>query len=80
MEKLCRKCGRVLPIEHFGSDAQKYDGRCWWCKECIAKAHQQRLLLRKQGRSVALARATTEELLNELKYRLLWQGEDIIRK
>lgn len=35
--------------------------------------------IRKQGRSVALARVTTEEILNELKYRLLWQEEEIIR-
>lgn len=73
--KLCRKCRRTLPISDFGSDSQKYDGKCWWCKECAEKARQYRMELRREGRSIGLTKATTEELLNELRYRLLWQEE-----
>lgn len=69
--KLCHKCGEVKPIEMFGSDAQKVDGKCWWCKDCMAKAHSRRYGLRKQGRKATLAKFTDEELLNELKSRLL---------
>jgi hypothetical protein len=76
--KLCRKCGNVKPIEQFGLDAQKYDSRCWWCKDCMRESHLKRQELRKQGRSATLAKFTNEELLNELKFRL-WQEEDIIR-
>lgn len=72
MEKLCRKCGRVLPIESFGKDAHQYDGRSCYCRECINARQMRYNAIRKQGRSVALARVTTEEILNELKYRLLW--------
>lgn len=77
--KLCRKCGEVKPIEEFGSDAQKYDGKCWWCKDCMRTSHLKRQAYRRQGRNVALARFSSEELLNELKYRL-WQEEDITQQ
>lgn len=76
--KLCRKCGKVKPIAEFGSDAQKVDGKCWWCKDCMARAYSRRYDLRKQGRSATLAKFTTKELLNELKYRL-WQEEVVIQ-
>ena len=49
--KLCRKCGKVKSVEEVGSDAQKVDGLCWWCKDCIRDAHSRRSALRKQGRS-----------------------------
>lgn len=75
--KLCRKCGRTLPLSDFGRDSQKYDGMAWWCKECSEKARLHRIKLSLSGRRVALARATTEELLNELRYRLIWREEDI---
>lgn len=77
--KLCRKCGKVKPIESFGFDAQKYDGLCWWCKDCMQEAYLKRQELRKIGRNATLAKFSNEELLNELKFRL-WQEEDIIRQ
>ena len=69
--KLCHKCGKVKPIYEFGSDAQKVDGKCWRCKDCMARAYSRRNALRKQGRRATLAKFTNEELLNELKCRLL---------
>jgi hypothetical protein len=76
--KLCHKCGIVKPISEFGLDAQKRDGFCWRCRDCVKKANANRMAISKQGRKVALARCTTEELLNELRYRL-WQEEEITR-
>lgn len=76
--KLCHKCGIEKPISEFGLDAQKRDGYYWWCRDCMKKAKANRMAIRKQGRKVALARCTTEELLNELRYRL-WQEEEITR-
>lgn len=58
--KLCHKCGKVKPIYEFGSDAQKVDGKCWWCKDCMASAYSRRDALRKQGRSARLANFTNE--------------------
>lgn len=77
--KLCRKCGKVKPIAECGSDAQKYDGLCWWCKDCMQEAYLKRQELRKIGRNATLAKYKNEELLNELKYRL-WQEEDITQQ
>lgn len=77
--KLCRKCGKVKSVEEFGSDAQKVDGLCWWCKDCIRDAHSRRSALRKQGRNATLAKFSNEELLNELKFRMLCMEEAIIR-
>lgn len=58
--KLCHKCGKIKPFDQLGSDAQKVDGKCWWCKDCIAKAHSRRYNLRKQGRSATLAKFPNE--------------------
>lgn len=77
--KLCLKCGEVKPIAEFGSDAQKVDGLCWWCKDCVREAYLHRSVLRRQGRSVTLAKFSNEELLNELKFRMLCMEEAIIR-
>lgn len=67
--KVCRKCGEVKPIAEFGLDAQKYDGRCWWCKDCMRKAHQRRKAIRMGGGNVILAKFPTEILLKELLFR-----------
>lgn len=67
--KLCRKCGTVKPKSEFGKDAQKVDGLCWWCKDCMNEAYQRRKAIKSRGCSVTLARYTTEELLNEIKLR-----------
>ena len=68
--KLCRKCGEVKPIAEFYSDAHQFDGCSCYCRECLSARRRRYSKLRKQGRSVILARFSNEELLNELKHRL----------
>ena len=77
--KLCRKCGKVKSVEEFGSDAHQYDGRSCYCRDCINARQRKYSVLRKQGRNVTLAKFSNEELLNELKFRMLCMEEVIIR-
>ena len=39
--KICRKCGRELPLSEFHKDKQKKDGYRNVCKECINKRMKQ---------------------------------------
>ena len=32
--KLCKRCGRELPLVRFGKNASTKDGLQYWCKEC----------------------------------------------
>jgi hypothetical protein len=68
--KLCRKCGKYKSLDNFNTDRHQFDGKQCYCKDCISKLHQERSLLRKQGRIPTLSKFTNEELINELKYRL----------
>lgn len=40
MEKHCKHCDRILPIEQFTRDASRPDGRCYRCRECEWKRVQ----------------------------------------
>ena len=71
MEKLCKRCNRVLPIELFGSDVHTYDNHACYCRDCINARARWYNELKRSGRVVKLANCTTEELLKELSYRLL---------
>ena len=77
--KLCRKCGEVKPIAEFCSDAHQYDGRSCYYRNCINARQRKYRALRKQGRNATLAKFSNEELLNELKFRMLCMEEAIIR-
>lgn len=39
-EKVCHKCGKVLPIESFAINNRSSDGRQSYCRECSAKAYE----------------------------------------
>ena len=39
--KVCKKCGRELPIEEFYKDKRKKDGYSCWCKECFKQQQKQ---------------------------------------
>lgn len=67
--KICNKCKRELPISNFGSDAQKFDGKSWWCKDCLHKAEKERYALKQQGRSKVLQKFSSEMLVRELQCR-----------
>ena len=71
MDKLCRYCGKVKPLEEFGSDAHQFDGRSCYCKECLKHRRILYNNYKKQGRIATLARFSDEELMYELEYRRL---------
>jgi hypothetical protein len=68
--KFCRKCGTFKSLDEFSADRHQFDGKQCYCKSCISKLYQMRLVIRKQGRIPTLSKYTDEELLNELQYRL----------
>ena len=39
-KKLCRKCGRLLPMENFTMNRRNSDGKQCYCKECANKARK----------------------------------------
>lgn len=64
MEKQCKRCGRVLPIENFGAHA--HYGVKSVCKEC---EHKARSAGRKGIMKNQLAKFSKEELVAELQNR-----------
>lgn len=80
MSKYCNKCKQWKDESEFGSDAHTFDGKSCYCRECINREQNRRNALRKQGRNATLARFTNEELLNELKFRMLCTEEDVTRQ
>lgn len=36
--KLCKRCGRELPLVRFGKNASTKDGLQYWCKDCQARS------------------------------------------
>lgn len=70
MTKKCNKCGRELPLDEFGNDAHTNDDLACYCLDCIRARNKAYNLVRKQGRKVALAKASTKDLLHELMFRL----------
>lgn len=39
--KICKKCGRELPLECFGKDKRSKDGLQHWCKSCKKQHNKQ---------------------------------------
>lgn len=72
--KLCRKCGKVLPISSFTVDNHMHDHRACYCRECLYNREKLRKTMRmaaiRLGRNPNLVKFSTEELLNELNVRL----------
>jgi hypothetical protein len=68
--KLCRKCGRKLPLSAFNSDAHQFDGKACYCRSCVNERARKYDEIKKQGRIPTLQRYTTEQLLDEIKFRL----------
>ena len=33
-EKICKRCGQLLPLDSFSKDKKTSDGHCKWCKTC----------------------------------------------
>lgn len=72
--KLCRKCGRVLPISSFTVDNHMHDHRACYCKDCLYTREKARKAMKsvaiRLGRNPKLAKFTTDELMKELNARI----------
>jgi len=40
LTKKCSKCGKIKPLNEFSKDKYRKDGKCFYCKECIAGHYQ----------------------------------------
>ena len=72
--KLCRKCGRTLPVEAFTVDNHMHDHRACYCRECIYTSErarrERRLAAIRLGRNPKLWNFSTDELLKEINTRI----------
>lgn len=64
MEKICNKCGRILPDTYFSRNSGNPDGLDYTCRSC-----RSRLYFSKRGRKDPLRYVTDRELLAEAKRR-----------
>ena len=91
--KICKKCGRELPLEAFGNLSTSPDGKYDRCKECVnqqqkinrdqRKAKEQGITSEKPmgGGIDALKIFTPRQLLKELKSRgYVWTGMYVRRE
>lgn len=72
--KICRKCGRELPISYFHKNSVSKDGLQSVCKECrknidAARSGKGNKKLSKVYANPDLARFTPRQLIDELKQR-----------
>lgn len=72
--KLCRACGRKLPLNAFSVDNHMHDHLSCYCKECVnSKASYRKMLAVtaiKLGRNPKLVKFSDDELMQELSARL----------
>ena len=72
--KLCRKCGRVLPVKSFTTDNHMHDRLSCYCKECMYSKNKERRSVKlhalRLGRNPKLAIFSTEELIKEINTRI----------
>lgn len=74
--KICKKCGRELPVDAFNAHKRTRDGLQPYCKECQAEIVKAGRARRKAQAAEdpaevtpALAAFTDDELMSELKAR-----------
>lgn len=65
--KVCRSCGRELPLSALNLHNKSEDGHCSECKECSRR--RSRKAIAKNAKSNPLAQFTARELMVELKKR-----------
>jgi hypothetical protein len=41
-EKCCTKCGETKPLDQFGAESKRSDGRSSWCKACKRQRRRER--------------------------------------
>ena len=71
--KVCKLCGRELPLHEFGRDARTADGLQVYCRECSKQAmmrtRRAKVEKDKERATYGLASFSDEELFNELRRR-----------
>lgn len=71
--KVCKRCGRELPLHEFGRHARTADGLQVYCRECSKQAMMQTRRAKvekdKERATYGLASFSTEDIVNELRRR-----------
>ena len=71
--KVCKRCGRELPLHEFGRHGRTADGLQVYCRECSKQAmmrtRRAKVEKDKERATYGLASFPTEELVNELRRR-----------
>lgn len=60
--KRCGRCGHVLPLEMFGSDRSRKDGKAYWCKTCYCGWDKEQRRRAKEA-GLAFARAPRRSII-----------------
>lgn len=71
--KVCKRCGRELPLHEFGRHARTADGLQVYCRECSKQAmmrtRRAKVEKDKERATYGLASFSTEDIVNELRRR-----------
>lgn len=68
--KVCKCCGRELPIEMFNKHKKNSDGLQTYCKECQRQKNTENYNRKvKTSENSELSKFTPRELINELRKR-----------
>ena len=75
--KVCKRCGRELPIEKFGKHFRAKDGLNPYCKECVSQI-QKEAAARKKPETVEPTPDLPEPKLNHIPTLAGFQDDDLI--
>ena len=71
--KVCKRCGRELPLHEFGRHARTADGLQVYCRECSKQAmmrtRRAKVEKDKERATYGLASFSTEDIIKELRRR-----------
>ena len=71
--KICKRCGRELPLHEFGRHARTADGLQVYCRQCskeaMMKTRKAKVEKDKERATYGLASFETDDLINELRRR-----------
>ena len=71
--KVCKRCGRELPLHEFGRHARTADGLQVYCRQCSKEAmmrtRKAKVEKDKERATYGLASFSTEDIVNELRRR-----------
>lgn len=71
--KVCKRCGRELPLHEFGRHARTADGLQVYCRQCSKEAmmrtRKAKVEKDKERVTYGLASYETDDLINELRRR-----------